>query len=98
MASKTKKLSASKAIEQVLGASRKPMRVPAIIEAAVPLTGLKGKTPGQTIYSVLYAEAKKGSACAVRRSQARRPSLSSDTSEALSGARTGADGRENIRS
>ena len=58
----TSKLSAAAAIEQVLGASRKPMRVPAIIEAAVPLTGLKGKTPGQTIYSVLYAEAKKGSA------------------------------------
>jgi hypothetical protein len=31
---------------------------PAIIAAGVPLaTSLKGKTPGQTFYSVLYAEA-----------------------------------------
>lgn len=48
------------AIEQVLKGKRNGMRVPAIIEAAVPLaTSLKGKTPGQTVYSILYAEAKK---------------------------------------
>ena len=35
------------------------MKVSEIIEAAVPLTGLSGKTPGQTVYSVLYGEAKK---------------------------------------
>lgn len=38
------------AIGKVLAGRRKPMRVPAIIEAAVPLaTGLKGKTPGQHV-------------------------------------------------
>jgi hypothetical protein len=47
------------AIEQVLKGRRNGMRVPAIIEAGVPLSNLKGKTPGQTFYSVLYAEAKK---------------------------------------
>jgi hypothetical protein len=45
-------------IEQVLRGKRK-MRVPAIIEAAVPLTSLAGKTPGQTVYSILYSESKK---------------------------------------
>jgi hypothetical protein len=33
--------------------------VPAIIAAAVPLSRLAGKTPGQVIYSVLYSESKK---------------------------------------
>jgi HB1, ASXL, restriction endonuclease HTH domain len=47
------------AIEQVLKGKRKGMRVPEIIEAGVPLSNLKGKTPGQTFYSVLYAESKK---------------------------------------
>lgn len=36
------------------------MRVPEIIEAGVPLSNLKGRTPGQTFYSVLYAESKRG--------------------------------------
>lgn len=58
MASKTK-LSAIDAAVKVLDNSDGPMQVPAIIKAAVPLTNLGGKTPGQTIYSVLYAEAKK---------------------------------------
>jgi hypothetical protein len=35
------------------------MRVPDIIKQAVPLTALGGKAPGQTVYSVLYAEMKK---------------------------------------
>lgn len=52
------KLTTKQAIEHVLNGKRK-MRVPAIIEAAVPLTGLAGKTPGQTVYSVLYSESKK---------------------------------------
>lgn len=53
-------MNTKQAIEQVLSGSRKPMRVPEIIEAGVPLaTSLKGKTPGQTFYSTLYAEAKK---------------------------------------
>ncbi|MGZ4334995.1 MAG: winged helix-turn-helix domain-containing protein [Gaiellaceae bacterium] len=53
------KLTTKAAIERVLAAADTPMKVPEIIEGAVPLTGLSGKTPGQTVYSVLYAEAKK---------------------------------------
>lgn len=53
-------MNTKQAIEQVLTGKRKPMRVPEIIAAGVPLaTNLKGKTPGQTFYSVLYSEAKK---------------------------------------
>jgi HB1, ASXL, restriction endonuclease HTH domain len=52
-------MTTKQAIEQVLSGRRKPMRVPAIIEAAVPLSNLSGKTPGQTVYSVLYSEAKR---------------------------------------
>jgi HB1, ASXL, restriction endonuclease HTH domain len=55
MASMTTK----QAIEQVMAGSRKPMKVRAIIDAAVPLPNLKGKTPGQVVYSVLYSENKK---------------------------------------
>jgi hypothetical protein len=53
------KLTTRQAIEQVLTGKRKPMRVPAIIEQAVPLSRLGGRTPGQVIYSVLYTEAKR---------------------------------------
>ena len=53
------KLTTKAAIERVLAAAEAPMKVREIIEAAVPLTGLSGKTPGQTVYSVLYGEAKK---------------------------------------
>ena len=53
------KLTTKQAIEKVLAGRQKPMRVPAIIEAAVPLSNLAGKTPGQTVYSVLYSESKK---------------------------------------
>jgi hypothetical protein len=53
------KLTTKAAITQVLAGSKKPMRVPDIIAAAVPLTNLGGKTPGQTVYSILYAENKK---------------------------------------
>lgn len=54
-----KKLTAIEAVLEVLTEAGKPMRVPAIIAEAVPRTNLGGKTPGQTIYSVLYAEAKR---------------------------------------
>lgn len=47
-------MSTKAAIEKVLTGRRKPMGVPEIIAAVVPLaTSLKGKTPGQTFYSVL---------------------------------------------
>ena len=59
-------MTTKQAIEQVLAGKRKPMRVPAIIEAAVPLSNLRGKTPGQVIYSVLYTEAKKVDELVVR--------------------------------
>jgi HB1, ASXL, restriction endonuclease HTH domain len=52
-------MTTKQAIERVLKRKRNGMRVHEIIEAGVPLTALKGKTPGQTFYSVLYAEAKK---------------------------------------
>ena len=46
------------------------MRVPAIIAAGVPLaTSLKGKTPGQTFYSVLYSESKKPNGLVVQTAQ-----------------------------
>jgi hypothetical protein len=52
-------MTTKQAIEQVLKGKRYGMRVPEIIEAGVPLSNLKGRTPGQTFYSVLYAESKK---------------------------------------
>jgi len=59
-------MTTKQAIEQVLAGRRKPMRVPAIIEAAVPLSNLRGKTPGQVIYSVLYTEAKRADGLVVQ--------------------------------
>jgi hypothetical protein len=55
----TEKLTTKAAIEKAMKGSRKPMRVPQIIEEAVPLSRLAGKTPGQVVYSVLYGESKK---------------------------------------
>lgn len=55
----TEKLTTRQAIEKVLTGKRKGMRVPEIAAAGVPLTNLKGATPQQTFYSVLYSEAKK---------------------------------------
>jgi hypothetical protein len=53
-------MTTKQAIEQVLTGKRRGLRVPQIIEAGVPLaTSLKGRTPGQTFYSVLYSEAKR---------------------------------------
>jgi hypothetical protein len=54
----TDKLPTKAAIEAVLTGKRKPMRVPAIIAEAVPISRLAGKTPGQVIYSTLYTESK----------------------------------------
>lgn len=62
----TDKLATRQAVEQVLTRKRKPMRVPAIIEAAVPISRLGGKTPGQTIYSLRYAESKKADGLVVQ--------------------------------
>jgi HB1, ASXL, restriction endonuclease HTH domain len=59
-------MTTKQAIESVLTGRRKPMRVPAIIEAGVPLSDLKGKTPGQTFYSILYSESKKADGLVVQ--------------------------------
>ena len=40
--------------------------VRAIIDAAVPLSRLAGRTPGQTIYTVLYGESKKADGLVVQ--------------------------------
>ena len=66
MTKPTEKLTTKAAIEQAMKGSRKPMRVRAIIEAAVPLSRLAGRTPGQTIYTVLYGEAKKADGLVVQ--------------------------------
>ena len=52
-------LTTKQAIEKVLADNGGKMRVTEIIAAAVPLTALAGKTPGQQIYSALYSDAKK---------------------------------------
>ena len=55
----TENLTTRAAIEHVLTGKRKPMSVPEIAEAGLPLTRLKGKTPRQTFYSVTYTESKR---------------------------------------
>jgi hypothetical protein len=45
------------AIEQAMTGKRKPMTVAEIAEAAIPLSNLRGATPKQVIYSVLYGDA-----------------------------------------
>jgi hypothetical protein len=59
-------MSTREAIKTVLTGKRKPMRVPQIIEAAVPLSRLAGKTPGQVVYSLLYSESKKADGLVVQ--------------------------------
>jgi hypothetical protein len=59
------KFTARQAVERVLRGKRK-MTVGQIAEAALPLTALKGKTPKQTFYSVLYGEAKKDNGLVVK--------------------------------
>lgn len=53
------KLSARESIVKVLSGAEGPMGVPDIVKAAVPLSRLQGKTPGQAIYSLLYSENRK---------------------------------------
>jgi hypothetical protein len=55
----TQKLSTKQAIEKVLTGKRKRMTVAQIADEAIPLTNLKGATPKQTFYSVLYGENRK---------------------------------------
>ncbi len=53
-------MTTKEAVEKVLARRRKPMPVSEIIEKALPLaTGLRGVTPKQTLYSVIYGETKK---------------------------------------
>ena len=51
---------------KVLTGQRKPMTVAQITEAALPLTNLKGATPKQVFYSVLYGENKKPNGLVVK--------------------------------
>lgn len=62
MATAKGKLTAIQAIVKVLTDAGKPMKMPEIIKEAVPLTALKGKYPGQTLYSVAYSHVKKADA------------------------------------
>ena len=52
-------MTTKQAIEKVLTGKRNAMTVVAIAEAGIPLAELKGATPKQTFYTVLYSEAKK---------------------------------------
>lgn len=55
-----KKLTTREAVVAVLTkANGGPLGMPEIIKQALPLTALGGKTPGQTVYSVTYGEARK---------------------------------------
>ena len=51
-------MTTKQAIEHVLKGKRR-MTVAAIFEAAYPLTELKGQTPKQTFYAVMYGAAKR---------------------------------------
>lgn len=62
----TDKLTTREAIAAVLAGSRKPMTVTQIADAAIPMTALKGATPKQTVYSILYGENKKPDGAFVR--------------------------------
>ncbi len=59
-------MTTKQAIEKAMTGKRKPMTVAEIAEAAIPLSNLKGATPKQVIYSVLYAENKKPDGLVVR--------------------------------
>lgn len=52
-------MTTKQAVEHVLTGKRKPSTVTEIANAAIPLTNLKGATPKQTFYSVIYSESKK---------------------------------------
>jgi len=62
----TSKLTTMQAIERVLVGKRKGMTVKEITDAALPLTNLRGKTPKQTFYSVLYSENRKADGIVVK--------------------------------
>jgi HB1, ASXL, restriction endonuclease HTH domain len=59
-------MTTKQAIEQAMRGKRKPMTVAEIAEAAIPLSDLKGATPKQVIYSVLYSENKRPDGLVVR--------------------------------
>ena len=59
-------MTTKQAIEQVLTGKRKPMTVAEIAEAVIPLSNLRGQTPKQVIYSVLYSENKRADGLVTR--------------------------------
>jgi HB1, ASXL, restriction endonuclease HTH domain len=59
-------LTARQAVEQVLAGKRSGLSVSQITDAALPLTALKGKTPKQQFYSLLYSETKKADGLVVK--------------------------------
>jgi hypothetical protein len=53
-------MTTKQAVESVLTGRRKPMPIRQIIEEVLPLAdGLKGAAPRQTVYSIVYGEAKR---------------------------------------
>ena len=52
-------MTTKQAIQKAMTGKRKPMSVAEIAEVAIPLSDLKGATPKQVIYSVLYSENKR---------------------------------------
>ena len=67
----TEKLTTRAAIEHVMKGRRKPMSVPEIAELAIPLTALKGRTPRQTIYSIVHTEKRRADGVVVQTGPAR---------------------------
>lgn len=65
-ASKKNGMTSKEAIRAVLAKSSEPMKALEIAEQAIPLTSLKGATPGATIAAVLYVEAKKDNGIVVQ--------------------------------
>ena len=60
-------MTTKQAIQKAMTGKRKPMSVAEIAEAAIPLSDLKGATPKQVIYSVLYSENKRPDGLVTRR-------------------------------
>ena len=59
-------MTTKQAIKAAMKGKRKPMTVAEIAEAAIPLSNLRGATPKQVIYSVLYSENKRPDGLVVR--------------------------------
>jgi hypothetical protein len=60
-------MTTKQAVEHVLTGRRKAVPIRQIIEEVLPLaTGLNGATPKQTVYSVVYGEAKKADGLVVQ--------------------------------